>query len=149
MPVFNDSENVPQFQPEGDYVFRVDDFTIGISKGGKTAGAEKYDLELALEPSNSKLFETLVDHESCVWKIDTFLKSAGIKLAKGQPFSFRRDEAESNGWAWVNPIGLRGWCRVFVDEYNGKKRNKVTTFYTDRPKLAPVVPVETEEDTPF
>ena len=152
MPVFNDSNNIPELLPAGDYVFCVVGFTAGFSTGPKTQGADKYELELELEPSGKTITENLIDHASCAWKIDTFLKSSGAKLAKGEPFEFIKSKAESAGVKWINPIGLRGWCHVVVEEYNKRdgtkgKGNKVSVFYVDKPKLEPRA-IETEE-TPF
>ena len=153
MPKFNDSENRAPFQPEGDYVFCVTEFEIGISNGQKTAGCEKYEVTLEIEGPGNQVFENMIDHESCSWKIDTFLKSAGVKLAKGEAFEFRKDTAERKGVRWVNPLGLRGHCRLIVEEYekNGQKRktNRVAVFYTDKPKLAARVIEKQEDDVPF
>lgn len=153
MPVFNDSQNIPPVVPEGDYVFCVVGFECGISSGGKTAGSDKYDVELEIEPSGKRVTEFLIDHPSCSWKIDTFLKSCGIQLAKGEAFEFREDIASATGVRWVNPLGLRGHCRLYVEEYTPKggtekrKANKVAVFYTDRPKLEPRA--ISEADVPF
>jgi len=162
MPTFKDSDNLVRFVPEGDYIFTVTGFDQAVSAGGKTAGCTKYELELEIEIANGargpRVFENLIDHESCDWKIDTFIKSAGVNLAKGVPFEFTKDEADANGVQFVQPLGLRGWCRLIVEEYptnSGKKRNKVATFYTNKPKLAPrpiAAPVEpkiTDDDAAF
>jgi hypothetical protein len=162
MPVFNDSNNIPPLAPEGDYVFTVKAFEIGISQGPKTRGADKFTLELDLEPPG-QCTESLIDHAATSWKIDCFLKSAGVKLAKGQAFEFRKDAAESQGVLWVNPLGLRGWCKVIQDTIPPKTEedkkaiaagtkkplvvNRVAVFYTDRPKVA--AKVQAEEDRPF
>lgn len=156
MPKFNDSENRVMMVSEGDYIFCVVDFGCKISTGAKTRGADQFELEIEIEPKGSMVFETLTDHESCLWKIDTFLKSAGVTLAKGEAYEFREDTAKEKGVCWINPLGLRGWCRVIEDSYtkpgttNPIKKNKIGTFYTDRPKLpARVIEQELEEDKPF
>jgi hypothetical protein len=152
MPTFNDSNNIPPIVPVGDYVFCVVDFESKISAGAKTAGCESYNLTLEIEPNGSKCWETLTDHPSTAWKIDTFLKSAGIKLARGEHFDFRETEANALGYTHVNPIGLRGWCRLTIDTYQGKEKNKVVMFYTDKPKLPRRVEVAAQvedDDIPF
>jgi hypothetical protein len=159
MPVFNDSSNIPPLLPDGDYVFTVKAFEIAISQGAKTRGSEKYELDLAIEPTGKPVFENLIDHPSTNWKIDCFLKSAGVTIAKGERYEFRQDVAKDSGCRWVNPIGLRGWCRLSQeqlpprDNKPGEKPmtiNKVAMFYTDKPKLAPVrVEQPEEEDKPF
>lgn len=148
MPVFNDSENrVAVLHPEGDYVFRVSALKCGVSAGGKTNGSETYELTLTIEPTLGTVFETLIDHPLTAWKLDVFLKSAGVQLGKGEAFEFDRERADSVGCRWVQAVGLRGWCRLGVETVtdrdgkpkleNGKPklRNRVATFYTDRPKL--------------
>lgn len=142
MPTFNDSENLIPFVPEGDYVFTVTEFNQAISAGGKTAGATKYELTLEVELKDGargpRVFENLIDHSATAWKIDTFLKSAGVTLAKGEAFEFNVADAEASGARFVEPLGLRGWCRLVVEEYpanSGKRRNKVATFYTNKAKL--------------
>lgn len=143
MPTFNDSENLIPFVPEGDYVFTVTEFSQAISAGGKTAGSTKYELALEIELKDGargpRVFENLIDHALTAWKIDTFLKSAGVTLAKGEAFEFNAEDAEAHRAKFVQPLGLRGWCRLGVEEYpvnSGKKRNKVATFYTNRAKLS-------------
>jgi hypothetical protein len=169
MPTFNDSENLVPFVPEGDYVFCVTEFDQGISAGGQTAGCTKYELTLEVELKDGargpRVFENLIDdshrggQSKCAWKIDTFIKSAGVTLPKGAAFEFNADDAASNGAHHVPPLGLRGWCRLVVEEYpanSGKRRNKVATFYTNKPKL-PARVIETRrtddgvdgEDIPF
>ncbi len=156
MPKFGDSENIMTLVEEGDYVFCVVDFKQGLSTGGRTSGCEKYELKLELEGVNSFVKENLIDSPNTAWKIDCFLKSAGVKLVKDEAFEFREDAALANQVRWVNPIGLRGHCRVIVETYEKKsddvgkptgKSNKVQVFYTDKPKLAPKVVDET--DVPF
>lgn len=145
MPRFNDSEaKVFEVQPEGDYILRVIGFEIGISKRGNTAGSENYEIEFQIETKSGRVWETLIDHELTAWKIDLFLKSADVALAKGEAFEFDKERAKANRVTYVNPWGLRCWARLIVDDYNGKKRNKVSVFYTDKQKLAPVRPVEAE-----
>ncbi len=162
MPTFHDSDNLPTHVPEGDYIFAVTAFEQGISAGGKTAGATKYGLTLEIETKpgerGPKVFENLIDHPSTAWKMDTFIKSCGVQLAKGEGFEFNADDAAQHGCRHVEPLGLRGWCRLVVEEYplnSGKRRNKVAVFYTNKAKLParvavaePAAVIE-ESDVPF
>jgi hypothetical protein len=152
MPVFHDSENRPPavlFKP-GDYKFTVTDFEIGMSNGGKTSGCPQYSMALSVDvDKGATVYETLTDdsdkgkNSKCAWRIDTWLKCCGVKLAKGQSFEFRQDEANTNGVPWVNPIGLRGWAAFHQESYIPKGSTeprfsmKVRTFYTDKEKLPP------------
>lgn len=157
MPKFGDSSNIPPLLPGGDYAFCVTGFECSISSTALTRGAEKYQLELEIEPTGKKVQEHLIDHEKTAWKIDCFVKSSGVKLVKGQAFDFRQDLAEASGVVWVDPIGLRGWCHLKQDTLPLKPGydkpmivNKVDVFYTDKPKLPRrVIEVEAEEDRPF
>jgi hypothetical protein len=160
MPTFKNAENKTQSElvPDGDYVFCVVDFEQGLSSGDKTNGATMFELTLELENTKAVIYENLIDHESTGWKLDTFLKSCGIQLKEGQAYEFRSDLAEQAGVTWVNPIGLRGWCRIETQGYTPKgatairKVNKVATYYTDREKLprrAIGDEAVSEEDQPF
>jgi hypothetical protein len=158
MPTFQDSDNISNvIVPDGDYVFCCTGFDASISSGGKTAGADKFSLDLALEVpgQGATVYENLIDHPSCAWKFDVFLKSSGVRLVKGEQFDFRRSVADNLRVRWINPIGLRGWCHITTEEYTPKaggekkKKNKVAIFYTDKQKLPPRVIEQAEEDTPF
>lgn len=174
MPTFNDSENMVQLVPEGDYRFKVVQFDEGISSGAKTAGSTMFKSKLQIELSKPgeqgpTLFENFIDHSATAWRIDTFLKSCGVKIPKGAAFEFDRETAIRKKALHVNPYGLRGWCRLVVEDYKPsnstqtKQKNKVAAFYTDKEKLprdasiaAPApVPFSTpetgpgEEDIPF
>jgi hypothetical protein len=157
MPVFQDSENVVTLVPDGDYVFCVIGFECKLSTGPKTRSSDQFDFELEIElaKGSSKCFCTLIDHDSCAWKIDTFLKSSGAKVGKGEAFEFREDLAAEKGVKWINPLGLRGWCRLGAREYTRtgettkRKVNEVVSFYTDKPKLAPREIELPEEERPF
>lgn len=156
MPVFNDSENMPGLVPEGDYIICVEKFESGIQTGGKTAGSEKYDLTFSID-GGGRVYETLIDHPTCNWKIDCFLKSAGIQLRKGQAFTFNKSEG-TNAMPFINPLGLVCSVKLIVDEYSTKadpntkkQKNKIAIFYTDRTKhpRRTVAASAAEEDIPF
>lgn len=172
MPTFQDSDNKPQRKiiPEQDAIFCVTNWATSISKGRNTSGADVLELELEFEGSaaGGVAFENLIDAPRCIWRIDTFLKSAGVQIKKGQSFSWGPKPDGALG-TYIDPIGLRGWCRVGVETYvpksaacdasgkplpgQEKQRNKVITFYTDKQKLPPnealVKAAEEEEERPF
>lgn len=158
MPVFGDQEARAPYQPEGDYVLEVIGMEQGISKGKKTGGCTSYEFEIDVFDKAGKrvgrCYETLIDHAELAWKFDTFLKSCNVALKKGQGFDFVQTQAAKAGVTWIDPIGLRGWGRLTVEEYNGKKRNRVSIWYTDKPKLARAVRADEPEqpageDCPF
>lgn len=150
MPVFKNQENkVNILLPPGDYIYTVVNYESGLQTGtGKTAGSPFWELHLEITDTKKQtatVYERLIDHPSCDFKIDTFLKSAGVQLDPGAPFEFDERAAIESGYQHVDVIGLRGWCSLLVDEYDRKgggtaKRNKVSAFLTNRPKLPRVSP---------
>lgn len=162
MPTFKDA-TAPVLLPEADCIFCVVQFDIGISTGAKTKGSENYEMKVEIEPTGKILKETLIDHPSTDWKIDCFLKSAGVQIAKGETFDFNETVATGSNVRWIDPIGLRGWCRIIQETLTGRNPeevaaikagsrkatvvNKISVFYTDRPKL-PARVIEKEEE-PF
>lgn len=163
MPQFNDSENQAyELQQPGDRILRVMDFEISIQSGGVTSGSEKYDVKIGIEDDNGNVVgmchENLIDHEKTNWKIDTFLKSMGVKLAKGERFEFNEQKAKAKNVRWVDPLGLRGWGTIKVDTYDKpigppgpeqkkekKYSNKVAIFITNKEKLPRAVVARKEE----
>lgn len=143
MPVFQDAESPYAVVPEGDYILTVFEFLTEISAGEKTKGVDKFNIVFNIEGTDSKLKEVLLDHHSCVWKIDTFLKSAGIRnLKRGQSWHFEKDRAEAAGVPWINPMGLKCHAAVVQETYTSGRGNKVTknkvaAYYTDREILKP------------
>lgn len=143
MPVYQDRE-APSFvvHPDGDYVLRVVGCDSKISTGEKTAGSPQWDLKVVVEgvAGNGHVFESLIDHETSAWKIDTFLKSTNSVPPKGAAFDFNEDAANAAGILFIDPIGLRGWAHLVVDEWKGKKRNKIGVWLTNKPKLPRATP---------
>lgn len=150
MPTFKGQENQAfVLLPPGDYQFEVVEMESGIQTGnGKTAGSPFWELKLRITDKGAVVFERLIDHPTCDWKIDTFLKSTNAAPEKGQAFEFVETAAHDAGCQWIDPIGLRGWCHLIVDEYTKQgakeatKRNKVGAFLTDKPKLPRVAKAE-------
>jgi hypothetical protein len=127
--------------PEGDYIVRVVGLQTGISTGQQTRGATHWELKLLMEGAGNHLFDLLIDHEKTQRRLDTFLKCMAVELTVGQAYDFDPGAAASQGVPHINVIGRRGWARVIIDEYQGRKRNKIGFYYTDRPKL-PGVQIE-------
>jgi len=162
MPIYQDRDNQTfVLHPPGEYQFQVVAYETGLSMGAKTRGSPMWELKILIEQKGGHVFESLIDHEACSWKIDTFLKSTGVVIAKGSAFEFDRAASISMGCTWVNPVGLRGWCHLIVEEFtpqgatSPKKKNKVGAFLTDKPKLPRIVAVppaataEIVDDIPF
>lgn len=142
MPVYTDQTNAPSLLPEGDYIFEVTDYEVGMAKGAKTAGSDIYILKLNIEGKGNTIEERLIDHPSTLWKMDCFLKCCGVEILKGESYEFRKQIAEGTGVRFVKLEGLRGWCRIVVESYVKRdnsegKANRVAIFYTDKEKLKP------------
>src|SRR5580692_8792833 len=113
MPQFNDSENKLMASKPGDYILRVLSFDKKLSKGAKTAGCELYEMKLGVEQNGSvvsEMFDNLIDHDSCHWRWDVFMKSCGVKIAKGESFSFDATDAAQQNIRHIDIRGLRGWA---------------------------------------
>ena len=175
MPTYKGKENQAfVLLPVGDYQFEVTGMESGLQTGsGKTAGSPYWEMKLSIIGKGATVFERLIDHPVCDFKIDTFLRSTGAAPPLGQAFEFMETAAAESGCAWIDPIGLRGWCHLIVDDYTPagekvpRKKNKVGAFLTDRPKIArapkpepepapaaapeaaPGATAETEDDMPF
>lgn len=157
MPTFKGQENKTfTLLPAGDYMFEATGIEAGLQTGtGKTAGSPYWELKLAILDKDGNqigtVFERLIDHPSCDFKIDTFLRSTNAAPPLGQAFEFMRNVAETSGVHWIDPIGLRGWTHLIVDEYEPKaggkqKRNKVGSFLTNKPKVARAPKPETADE---
>ena len=143
MPVFQDTDNRPPrviIEP-CDAIFCVTKFGSAYTQKSTAkvpSGTLVYQMELEIEGKNCIVEEDLYDIEAAQWRLDTFLKSAGVQLAKGEAFEFSKAKADEAFVKHVNPIGLRGWCHVKKQPWTnqpGKFSNEIGIFYTDKPKL--------------
>lgn len=102
--------------PEGDYDFTVDD--AGEKESQK--GNPMIELQLLIENNGSQIrvFDQLTFTPSAFWKIDSFRIATGEKLVEGEKVNFTAEEC----------LRRRGRLRLFVDEYLGKKKNKVESY---------------------
>jgi Protein of unknown function (DUF669) len=102
--------------PEGDYDFVVDDAGEKESSNGNPM----IELQLLIEHNGVKarVFDQLVFTKNATWKIDHFRASIGETLIKGQEVTLEAEDC----------VDRRGCCHLFVDEYQGRKRNKVHDY---------------------
>jgi hypothetical protein len=115
MPSYTSS--TPQERPDhvepGDYEVEVVDAIETISKGGHEM------IELKLKTSaGSYLYDFLVFIPTAFWKIDAFRAATGEVVEPDQDIEITADHV----------IGRTGTARLTVEEYNGKKRNKVVAW---------------------
>jgi hypothetical protein len=103
----------PDFVEAGDYQVEVIDAVETVSK----TGHEMIELKLRTQ-LGSYLYDFLVFIPSAFWKIDSFRAATGEEVAPEEEVEITGDDL----------IGRTGKARLSVEEYNGKKRNKVIAW---------------------
>ena len=107
----------PDHVEPGDYEIEIVDAVETLSKSGHEM------IELKLKTSaGSYLYDFLVFIPSAFWKIDSFRAATGEKVTPEEDVEITADGL----------IGRTGTARLSVEEYNGKKRNKVAAWLTQR-----------------
>ncbi|MEI6818072.1 MAG: hypothetical protein WCL19_00575 [Verrucomicrobiota bacterium] len=125
----------PEFVEPGDYQVEIIDAIETISKGGHDM------IELKLKTSaGSYLYDFLVFIPTAFWKIDSFRAATGEDVKPDQDVEISADHV----------IGRTGTARLTVEEYNGKKRNKVVAWIvgTAKPSAQPQ-PARRSDNEPF
>jgi hypothetical protein len=112
--------NTPTERPDhveaGDYEVEVVDAIETMSKSGHEM------IELKLKTfAGSYLYDFLVFIPTAFWKIDSFRAATGESVAAEQEVEITPDDL----------IGRTGRARLALEEYNGRKRNKVVAWLTD------------------
>jgi hypothetical protein len=137
MPSYTSS--TPQERPDhvepGDYEVEVVDAIETISKGGHEM------IELKLKTSaGSYLYDFLVFIPTAFWKIDAFRAATGEVVEPEQDVEITADHV----------IGRTGTARLTVEEYNGKKRNKVVAWIIgDAKPVTQPKPARRNDNEPF
>jgi len=128
--VYGDRKAPELFVAESDYVFGVESAEIKLSK----AGNEQIELKLRILLDGGKegplVYDYLGFDEKFAWKIDVFLKAIQKAPAKGAQVEI------DNAWLDQNVKTALGWARFTVDEFKGRKNNKVAHYITN-PKTDP------------
>ena len=125
----------PEFVEPGDHQVEIIDAIETISKGGHEM------IELKLKTSSgSYLYDFLVFIPTAFWKIDSFRAATGEDVKPDQDVEITADHV----------IGRTGTARLTVEEYNGKKRNKVAAWIvgTAKPATQPQ-PARRSDNEPF
>lgn len=124
MPSYRSSEpNArPDFVEPGEYTAEV----VNAEETFSQKGHEMIELKLRVQPSGATLFDHLVFMETAFWKIDTFRAATGENVGADQEVEIRADDL----------IGRTGRVRLIVEEFNGRKRNKVAAWLAPMPANA-------------
>lgn len=150
--VYQGLDNRKMHHEPGDYIFEVVEVETGISAGQKTRGCRTTTLKMILEPDNVRCRDVLYFHPSMGWKVDTFVKSAGLDVKVGQA----PEELKPGNERLL--VGLRGWCTVSVEEWRPdgapadappRKSNRVEVWLTNKGKLErkpPPAPTDDDDD---
>jgi hypothetical protein len=112
----------PDFVEPGDYQVEILDAVETVSKGGH----EMIELKLRTE-AGSYLYDFLVFIQTAFWKIDAFRAATGEQVTPDEDVEITGDDL----------IGRTGTARLTVEEYNGKKRNKVAAWLAPKPGEKP------------
>ncbi len=124
MPSYRSSE--PTARP--DYV-EAGEYTVEVANAEETVsqkGSDMIELKLKVLPSGATFFDHLVFTESAFWKIDAFRAATGENVTPDQDVEIRADDL----------IGRTGRARLIVEEFNGRKRNKVAAWLAPKPTNA-------------
>jgi hypothetical protein len=126
MPSYRSSEPTarPDYVDPGEYEIEV----INAEETNSQKGSEMIELKLRVHPSGAVLFDHLVFSENCFWKIDAFRAATGETVAPEQEVEIRADDL----------IGRTGRAKLLVEEFNGRKRNKVANWLLPKPANAPL-----------
>ena len=127
MPTYNASTPTerPDHVEPGDHPVEVIDAVESLSRSGHEM------IELKLRTSaGSYLYDFLVFIPSAFWKIDSFRAATGEAVTPEDDVEIVADDL----------IGRTGTARLIVEEYNGKKRNKVAAWLAAKAGRMPAMP---------
>jgi hypothetical protein len=127
MPTYqaNTPTERPDFVEPGDYEVEVVDAAETLSKSNHEM------IELKLKTSaGSYLYDFLVFIPSAFWKIDAFRAATGETVTPDEAVEITADDL----------IGRTGTARLMVEEFSGRKRNKVAAWLTRKPGSRPATP---------
>ena len=116
MPSYRSAEPTfrPDFVPAGEYSVEV----INAEETVSQKGHDMIELKLRVEPDGPVFFDHLVFTESSFWKIDSFRAAIDETVLPNEEIEIIADDL----------IGRQGRARLVVEEYNGRKRNKVAAW---------------------
>lgn len=137
MPSYRSSEPTarPDFVEPGEYTVEV----VNAEETVSQKGSDMIELKLRVQPSGATMFDHLVFMESAFWKIDSFRAATGETVTPEEEVEIHADDL----------IGRTGRARLTVEEFNGRKRNKIAAWLPPKPAApAPVAAATTATAKP-
>ena len=121
MPSYRSSEPTarPDFVEPGEYTVEV----INAEETVSQKGSDMIELKLRVQPSGAIFFDHLVFLETAFWKIDAFRAATGESVTPDEEVDIHADDL----------IGRTGRARLTVEEFNGRKRNKIAAWLPPKP----------------
>lgn len=107
--------------PPGDYELEIMDHEFGVTQKGD----DKLVLTLTDPSTGNYIWCNLMFTEKTEWKIKSLLKALGIG-SEGVEVDVNEDMCNQMK-------GSRVWANIAIDEYNGKRRNEIKRFLTEKP----------------
>ena len=137
MPSYKAAEPVsrPDYVEAGEYTVEVLNADESVSKQGN----ELIELKLKIEPSGAILYDNLVFTPNAFWKIDAFRLATGEEVTPDEEVEITGDGL----------IGRTGRARLIVEEYNGRKRNKIAAWLPSEAPAAAKKGGPKNENEPF
>lgn len=140
MPSYRSSEPTsrPDFVEPGEYTLEV----VNAEEAVSQKGSDMIELKLRIQPSGAILFDHLVFMDTAFWKIDAFRAATGEHVGADQEVEIRADDL----------IGRTGRAKLIVEEFKGRKRNKVGAWLLPTPASAPLhtaTPSANPDEIPF
>ena len=150
---YNDSSGAPSLVEPGEHFVKATGYETGITDQGN----HKITLSLQIK-DGPRTYDVLTFTPKAMWKMDLVLKA--FSISKKEPLPPRGTKLQVDE-AFMNRYIIEGYAKaqIIVDEWQGKKRNKVGTFIVPDELPPPAVDFEAEdlelksedesEDVPF
>ena len=115
------NHRVRELLAPGNYELEIVDHEFGITQKGD----DKLTLRLVNEEGDCYVWCHLMFTEKTSWKVKSLLRALNI----GE----EGVEVDVNEDMCSRMKGTKVWANVNIDEYNGKRNNRITRFYAERP----------------
>ena len=119
---YNDSEGAPAMVDAGTYYVKA----LGYETGLTNKGDQKMTLKLQIK-DGPIVYDILTFTPKAMWKMDVVLKAFSVSKKKPLPAKGSKINVDEE---FMKTYIVDGYCQaeVVIDEYKGRKRNKVSNF---------------------